>query len=204
MKTFVRIVLGLILLIVVTVVVAPFVIDPNDYRDQIQQVVKEKTGRDLLINGDLSLSVFPWVGVGINDVSLSNAEGFKAKHFAEIKEANVKVKLLPLLSQQVEVSTVVLKGVSLNLEKNKAGKTNWDDMAQAPAEQDTPSDTATDASSGAAFGAIAVEVGICGQAPSDYPEFAEFLVDCGIDSISLNPDSVLEATQHISSSENTR
>lgn len=34
-------------------------------------------------------------------------------------------------------------------------------------------------------------VGICGQAPSDYPEFAEFLVKCGIDSISLTPDTVL-------------
>lgn len=150
-----KIIGGLLLLLVVVVIVAPLVIDPNDYRDQIQQVVKEKTGRDLLINGDLSLSVFPWVGVGINDVSLSNAKGFKAKHFAEIKEANVKVKLLPLLSRQVEVSTVVLNGVSLNLEKNKAGKTNWGDMAQAPAAQDTASDTAKDGSA-AAFGAIAV------------------------------------------------
>ena len=34
------------------------------------------------------------------------------------------------------------------------------------------------------------KVGICGQAPSDYPEFAEFLADIGIDSISLNPDSL--------------
>jgi pyruvate,water dikinase len=39
--------------------------------------------------------------------------------------------------------------------------------------------------------------GICGQAPSDYPEMAEFLVELGIDSISLNPDSVLKTTQHI-------
>jgi pyruvate,water dikinase len=36
------------------------------------------------------------------------------------------------------------------------------------------------------------KVGICGQAPSDFPEFAEFLVECGIDSISLNPDTVLK------------
>jgi pyruvate, water dikinase len=35
------------------------------------------------------------------------------------------------------------------------------------------------------------KIGICGQAPSDYPEFAQFLVEQGIDSISLNPDSVL-------------
>jgi len=39
--------------------------------------------------------------------------------------------------------------------------------------------------------------GLCGQAPSDYPEMAEYLVDIGIDSISLNPDSVLSTTRHI-------
>jgi len=39
--------------------------------------------------------------------------------------------------------------------------------------------------------------GLCGQAPSDYPEMAEYLVDIGIDSISLNPDTVLGTTRHI-------
>ena len=38
-------------------------------------------------------------------------------------------------------------------------------------------------------------IGICGQAPSDYPEITEFLVENGIDSISLNPDSVLKMRQ---------
>ena len=46
------------------------------------------------------------------------------------------------------------------------------------------------------------KVGICGQAPSDHPEFAEFLVACGIDSISLNPDSVAKASVHIALAEN--
>jgi len=41
------------------------------------------------------------------------------------------------------------------------------------------------------------KIGICGQAPSDYPEFARFLVACGIDSISLNPDTVLQTTREI-------
>jgi pyruvate,water dikinase len=41
------------------------------------------------------------------------------------------------------------------------------------------------------------KIGICGQAPSDYPEFAAFLVECGIDSISLNPDAVLKTTVKI-------
>ena len=41
------------------------------------------------------------------------------------------------------------------------------------------------------------KIGICGQAPSDYPEFAQFLVEQGIDSISLNPDTVLKTTMAI-------
>ncbi|MBI3832367.1 MAG: phosphoenolpyruvate synthase [Planctomycetes bacterium] len=47
------------------------------------------------------------------------------------------------------------------------------------------------------------KVGICGQAPSDYPEFAAFLVECGIDSISLNPDSVVQAVGRIALAEQT-
>ena len=45
------------------------------------------------------------------------------------------------------------------------------------------------------------KVGICGQAPSDFPEFAEFLVECGIDSISLNPDTVLQTRLNIARTE---
>lgn len=44
-------------------------------------------------------------------------------------------------------------------------------------------------------------VGICGQAPSDHPDFAEFLVDAGIDSISVNPDSVLEVLRTVGEAE---
>jgi pyruvate,water dikinase len=46
------------------------------------------------------------------------------------------------------------------------------------------------------------KIGICGQAPSDFPEFAEFLVECGIDSISLNPDVVLSTRLNIAEVEN--
>ena len=45
------------------------------------------------------------------------------------------------------------------------------------------------------------KIGICGQAPSDYPEFAEFLVQRGINSISLNPDTVIQTTHHILATE---
>jgi pyruvate,water dikinase len=44
-------------------------------------------------------------------------------------------------------------------------------------------------------------VGICGQAPSDHPDFAAFLVEAGIDSISLNPDSVSQVKQQVAQQE---
>jgi pyruvate,water dikinase len=48
------------------------------------------------------------------------------------------------------------------------------------------------------------KVGICGQAPSDYPEFAAFLVEAGIDSISLNPDSVVDVRRLVAEAERRR
>ena len=44
-------------------------------------------------------------------------------------------------------------------------------------------------------------VGLCGQAPSDHPEFADFLVDCGINSISVSPDSFIAVKEHVAARE---
>ena len=48
-----------------------------------------------------------------------------------------------------------------------------------------------------------LKIGICGQAPSDYPEFARFLVEQGIDSLSLNPDAVVKTTKMLLEMEQT-
>lgn len=48
------------------------------------------------------------------------------------------------------------------------------------------------------------KIGLCGQAPSDHPEFARFLVACGIDSISVNPDSLVEVRRHVAAAEAER
>jgi pyruvate,water dikinase len=48
------------------------------------------------------------------------------------------------------------------------------------------------------------KVGICGQAPSDYPDFAAFLVEAGIDSMSLNPDSVVSVKKRVAEVEASR
>lgn len=127
--------LGLVILLVVLVVAAavilPMVVDPNDYKPQIVAKAEEQLGRDFAIEQDLSLSVFPWLGVETGGVRVGNAPGFQAASFAEVEQLGVKVKLMPLLSRRVEVDTLVIKGLRLNLEKNADGVTNWDDLAKA-------------------------------------------------------------------------
>lgn len=132
-------VIGVLLILVIgAVFAAAALFDPNDYRDKITETVKKKTGRELAL-GDIQLSVFPWLKVRVADVSFSNAPGFGDTPMAQVKEARVGVQLLPLLlHRQVQVSTVTLDGLKLDLAKDAAGKTNWDDLvkpADAPAEQ---------------------------------------------------------------------
>lgn len=105
--------------------------DPNDFRDKISAGVKEQTGRDLRIEGDLSLSLFPWIAVEIGRTELGNASGFSAQTFLSFEQANLSVRLMPLIFQQeVKVGTALLDGLQVNLEVAGNGTTNWDDLAQ--------------------------------------------------------------------------
>jgi len=129
---------ALALLIIVAAVVVPMVIDPNDYKDDIAAAVEAKTGRTLAIEGDIGLSVFPWLAVEIGPTRLSNAPGFSNRPFAVVKKVSVRIKLLPLLHKQVEMGTVVLDGLQLSLETRADGKTNWADLAAHEAGQAKP------------------------------------------------------------------
>ncbi len=123
--------IGVVLLLVVAAaVILPMVVDPNDFKGEIVERFHEQTGRDLKIAGDLNLSVFPWIGVQIDGVELSNARGFGESPFASVKRAAVRVKLMPLLGKKLEVDTIELDGLALNLAKKSDGTSNWDDLAK--------------------------------------------------------------------------
>ena len=131
----------------------PFIIDPNDYKDEIAAQVEKATGRKLTLQGDIGLSVFPWIALELGQLSLSNASGFKAESFASVEAAEIRIKLMPLLKKQLEMDTIVLDGLLLNLETNEEGVTNWDDLTKAkdPADADAstpPESSSTEPASG--------------------------------------------------------
>ncbi len=171
MKKIIKILSISIGFILLTLIIGPFVVamvvDPNDYKDDISDLVEEQTGRTLTINGDISYSVYPWLGLSLGELQLSNStvKGFSKKAFAKIKSADVRIKIMPLLSNNIEVDKIMLTGLNLNLEKNKLGIGNWQDlMAKAEAQKQTapantkkstPADTAQDSNTKMLLPAIA-------------------------------------------------
>ncbi len=146
----------LIALVIAAGAVIAMVVDPNDYKDEIVQAVKARTGRDLTIGGDIKLSLFPWLGVELPALVLSNAPGFGTQPLARVQAAGVKVKLLPLLYKKLEVDKLSLNGLVLNLAKDRAGRGNWEgltgkDKPAAPEEKDAGTGLA-----GFSIGGIAV------------------------------------------------
>jgi len=131
LKVLVIAVAALVGLLVVAAVALVFLFDPNQYRDDIIRVVKEKTGRELKIEKKIGWSFFPRLGIEAGGLELANAPGFGRDPFARIDAAGAHVAVTPLFSGRIEIGTVYLHGLALNLAKNAAGQTNWDDLVKA-------------------------------------------------------------------------
>ena len=117
---------ALVVLVIVAIAIIAATFDPNDYKPQIVQLVKDKTGRTLTIEGDIRLKLFPKIGAAVGKVSLSDPAG--TAEFAGLNQAQVYLALLPLLSRQVVVDQVRVDGLRANLVKHKDGSTNFDDL----------------------------------------------------------------------------
>ena len=124
--------LGIVAVAVIAAVLFVFLFDPNDFREDIAAGVKESTGRDLVIEGDLELTLFPWLAINVGKTTLGNAAGFGDEPFASFEEARLSVKVLPmLLDRKVAIGTASLDSLRLNLEVGSNGRSNWQDFIDA-------------------------------------------------------------------------
>ncbi len=133
---------GLIGLIVIGLVLVVMFVDPNDYRDDIEKLVEEKTGRELTLSGDLKLSVFPWIALESGPASLGDAPGFGPEPFVSIRQAHIGVRLLPLLSGKVEIGNVRLDGARIRMITDEKGRENWADLGKSESATETKAESA--------------------------------------------------------------
>lgn len=120
MKLFFKISLSLFTLLLIVIIGFAITFNPNDYKDDIIKIVKDETGRELSISGDISLSLFPWIGIDLGAIEISNAKGFGKQPFAKMAHLQVRAKLWPLIMQKIVADTLVIKGLNLNLKIGRA------------------------------------------------------------------------------------
>lgn len=117
---------GMAFLFALLLVAASLLINPNDYKPQIVQLVKDKKQRTLTLAGDIGLTFFPKLGLDLGRASISEFQS--GKEFAAIESARLYLSWWPLLKKELVVDQVRVEGVRANLVRFKDGTTNFDDL----------------------------------------------------------------------------
>ena len=133
-----------VIVIVAAIVAIPFIVPPKVIADQVVSLTRERTGRDLILGGDVSLSFYPDIAVSMEDVTLSNPDGMAQGNFLSTARLRLSLELVPLLSGNVRVRTFELVSPRINLLTDTEGHSNWDfgppggepDPAAAPSAED--------------------------------------------------------------------
>ena len=133
LKILLYLVLGLVVLVVAAVAIFAMTFDPNRYKDDIQRVVKERTGRTLELKGPLELAFWPSLGAKVSGVVLS--EHGTSQPFVSLESAHASVALLPLLRGGVIVDHIRLSGLRAQVVKDKDGRFNFQDLIEQSAEK---------------------------------------------------------------------
>lgn len=169
--------LGLLLIVVALGFALSHLFDPNDYKDEIRQLARDKAHVELTLNGDIGWSLFPWLGLELHEASIATLNNPKVP-FADLQMLGLSVRVLPLLRREVQMSDVRVEGLNLTLTRDANGHGNWEDIGK-------PLPDPTAAASAPATPA---------QAPANEPASAqgsERSVKLDIDSLTVNNARVL-------------
>ncbi|MFT5657836.1 MAG: AsmA protein [Gammaproteobacteria bacterium] len=121
--------------------------DANQYKQDLSDLVRDETGRDLQFYGDVSLTFYPALGMKLGALSLSNAPGFGSEPMIKVNKVSISVDVASIIAFSPEIDQLILDSLEINLQKNKKGITNWDDLIkpdETQASGTTPSATAAD------------------------------------------------------------
>ena len=142
--------LGLLLIIVALGFALTHLFDPNDYKEEIRQIARDKAHIELTLNGDIGWSLFPWLGLELHEASVATLTA-PTQPFADLQMLGLSVRVLPLLRREVQMSDVRVEGLNLRLNRDKQGHGNWEDIgknlpdettdAPAPAPVETVAET---------------------------------------------------------------
>lgn len=128
---------GLVLLLLVGALVLVWLVDPNVFKPRIEAAVRQATGREFALTGDIDLGFFPWLALRTGAGRFGNAPGFGPEPMVRWERAQVGAKLIPLLRGELVASRVRLEGVQARLIRRADGRANWEGIGtDAPKQPD--------------------------------------------------------------------
>ncbi len=141
---------ALFVIVIAIVLVLPSIVPLDTFKDELAQQAKAATGRDLSIDGEMSVSILPNVAVTAEGVRFANAAGGSAPDMATLDALRVKVQLLPLLGGEIAVDEFILVKPEILLEVDEQGRPNWEfgEGGAVAQTETTTSGQATDSSGG--------------------------------------------------------
>ncbi|MFO7965321.1 MAG: AsmA family protein [Desulfobacterales bacterium] len=116
---------SVLILILAALFILPFFVDMQQYKPILEERASAELGRPVSINGDIRLSLLPPAGIAITDLNIGNPEGFEEKEFVSIGHFEAGIKLLPLLSRNVQIDRFVIEKPKILLVTQKNGRSNW-------------------------------------------------------------------------------
>ncbi|MAD05511.1 AsmA family protein [Pseudoalteromonas shioyasakiensis] len=134
MKTLLKVVGVIFLLLIALVVAAPFLIPTDAIFNKVSEQVEQTTGRSLTINGDKKLSVFPSLKLELNDVNFANMQTGSQKNMASMQQLAIRIPWMSLFGGEFKLDKFVINEPTILLETDKNGKANWQ-LFDAVAEQ---------------------------------------------------------------------
>lgn len=128
---------GLLALILIGVLVVVWLVDANRFKPRIESAVRDATGREFTLVGDIELGFFPWLSLRTGEGKFGNAPGFGPEPMVRWRSAQLGARLFPLLSGELVANRVQLSGVDLRLVRRADGRGNWEGIGNS---EPTPAD----------------------------------------------------------------
>lgn len=129
----------LLILLILFFCVLNFYVNSDAIKAQAVKIIAENTGRSLIIDGDISISLFPQVSLKAGPVRISNPPGFSSEEFASLQNITASLDLKALLSKNICITALYIDGLSVLLQKNKDNSCNWN--FQTPSLKTSPEES---------------------------------------------------------------
>lgn len=126
MRTILKAFFGIFLLTGLLLGAVAFLVPEDLIREQVSTLVRQQTGRDLTVKGRTAFTFYPNLGVDLGDVTLSSPPEMEGGPMLKMEALNVNLRLLPLLTRQVEIEKFVLVRPVISLRVDSSGRRNWD------------------------------------------------------------------------------